>query len=332
MAERITILTLEDRERWEAEHRLGGLPSQSWLYAWGLSASGFSPKLAVVESGGARMLLPFFERFWREATDVATIPGLSGASVSPVSAAPLWLWRDYAISQSWVAGYIQLAAPIDLSGIPPDSRLVAHNAVFIFDLRDWKPNETASQTIRRKVAAALSRGATVVDDIELLIESLNQLYPATMRRLGSAEKFSAATLRRWAAAPTSLILGVRLGDSIEAVHLAHLSGEHAEWHIAATTEGGRALAALIFWNAPEFLRERNVRFSNIGGGTRIGDGVFQFKLRLGGVPTPLQSLRQVYDRDKYDEFCVLAGVSSESKWFPAFRAAREIDPNRRSLG
>jgi hypothetical protein len=56
MAERITILTLEDRERWEAEHRQGGLPSHSWLYAWGLTASGFYPKLAVVENGGARML------------------------------------------------------------------------------------------------------------------------------------------------------------------------------------------------------------------------------------------------------------------------------------
>ena len=255
-----------------------------------------------------------------------------GRQFPPVSAAPLWLWRDYAISQSWVAGYIQLAAPIDLSGISPDSRLVAHNAVFIFDLRDWKPNETASQTIRRKVAAALSRGATVVDDIELLIESLNQLYPATMRRLGSAEKFSAATLRRWAAAPTSLILGVRLGDSIEAVHLAHLSGEHAEWHIAATTEGGRALAALIFWNAPEFLRERNVRFSNIGGGTRIGDGVFQFKLRLGGDRRRCNRCAKCTivtntTSSAYSRACIRSQIGSRR-----FRAAREIDPNRRSLG
>ena len=177
MAGRITILTLEDRERWEVEQRQGGLPSQSWRYAWGLSASGFTPKLAVVENGGARMLLPFFERSWQGATDIATVPGLSGGSISPISIAPLCLWRDYAVTQNWVAGYIQLAAPIDLRGLPPDSKLVAHNAVFIFDLRDWNPSETASQTIRRKVAAALSQGAAIVDDVELLIESLNSALP-----------------------------------------------------------------------------------------------------------------------------------------------------------
>ena len=106
------------------------------------------------------------------------------------------------------------------------------------------------------------------------------------------------------------------------MHLAHVSGEHAEWHIGATTKDGRSLAALIYWNAPRFLRERGVRFSNVGGGIQIGDGTYQFKLRLGGVPTPMQSLRQVYDRDKYDELCALAGVSSETTWFPAYRAVR----------
>ncbi len=189
MAERITILTLEDRERWEAEHRQGGLPSQSWRYAWALSASGFVPKLAVVENGGARMVLPFFERSWLGAIDIATVPGLSGASLSPISEAPLRLWRDYAISQNWVAGYIQLAASTDLRGLPPNSKLVAHNAVFILDLRDWDPTKTASRTIRQKVAVALRQGAAIVDDAELLIESLEQLYPPTMRRLGARKVF-----------------------------------------------------------------------------------------------------------------------------------------------
>jgi CelD/BcsL family acetyltransferase involved in cellulose biosynthesis len=79
MSEDITVLRLDDRERWEAEHRQGGLPSQSWNYAFGLSASGFDPKLAIVRSKGARMLLPFFERSFMGTTDIATIPGLSGA-------------------------------------------------------------------------------------------------------------------------------------------------------------------------------------------------------------------------------------------------------------
>src|SRR5689334_20721814 len=109
MTDTVTILSLADRDLWEAEHLVDGLPSQSWDYAWGLGASGIDPKLAIVRSKGARMLLPFFERSWQGTTDIATVPGLSGASISPSSIAPLSLWNEYAMSRKWVAGYLQIA-------------------------------------------------------------------------------------------------------------------------------------------------------------------------------------------------------------------------------
>jgi hypothetical protein len=320
MAENVTILSLADRERWEAELRQSGLPSQSWSYAWGLSASALDPKLAIVECKGARMVLPFFERSWNGEIDVATMSGLSGASLSSDSGAPISLWREYAMGQKWVAGYIQLAPATRLNELPPASHIVEHNAVFLFDVHDWDPTKVASRTVRRKILAAEQQGATVIDDPSILGESLQRLYSPTMRRLGAPESFSPETLCRWSQAPTSLLLGVRLGETIEAVHLAHLSDEAAEWHIAGTTESGRSLAALIYWNAPAYLRKRGIRFCNLGGGARIGDGVYELKKRLGGVPTPLQSLRQIYDEQKYEELCALAGVPAETVWFPAYRS------------
>ena len=118
----ITIVSLAERDRWEFEHRDRGLPSQSWRYAWGLSATGIDPKLGVVHARGARMLIAFFERRCMGATDIATIQGLSGASMSPISIAPLALWREYATAQGWVAGYIQLAtaSELDVDECPPD--------------------------------------------------------------------------------------------------------------------------------------------------------------------------------------------------------------------
>src|SRR5712692_6838493 len=123
MTEDITILCLDDRDRWIAEHQNGGLPSQSWHYAWGLSATGVAPKLAVVRAGGARMLLPFIERSRRGTTDIATILGLSGASMTPTSSAPLGLWQEYAAAQGWVAGYIQLALSVDLPAAQRPGRI-----------------------------------------------------------------------------------------------------------------------------------------------------------------------------------------------------------------
>jgi hypothetical protein len=58
MTDKLQVISIDDEEQWNAEHEAGGLPSRTWRYAWALSASGIDPQLAVVRSGGARMLLP----------------------------------------------------------------------------------------------------------------------------------------------------------------------------------------------------------------------------------------------------------------------------------
>jgi hypothetical protein len=323
MSEDVTILRLDDRERWEAEHRQDGLPSQSWGYAWGLSASGFDPKLAVVRSKGARMLLPFFERSFMGTTDIATIPGLSGASIEPNSSAPLALWREFAIEQNWIAGYIQLASAATFDLTLPDSELVAHNTVFVFDLHAWDIYKSVTRKFRKAhLYEGKRRGAILVDDRPALAERLRTLYPEAMRRLGASQVFSAPTIERWTGDAATYALGAKVGDTIEAIHFGYVAGKNAEWHIAATSEHGRGLGAWIVWNAILRLKEKDVRMFNIGGGGRVGDGLYRFKERFNVEPIPMRSLRQIYDRRRYDELCELAGMVTGETWFPAYRAKR----------
>ena len=165
MADDVIVIGLDERERWEAECARGGLPSQSWSYAWGLSASGFEPRLAVVTSRNSRMLLPFFERSFMETTDIATLPGLSGASIAPASDAPLSLWSEFASTQGWVAGYIQLASGIALDSVPARSRLVSRNSMFVFDLHGWDIYRSVSRKFRKQhLYEGRRRGAVLVDD------------------------------------------------------------------------------------------------------------------------------------------------------------------------
>jgi hypothetical protein len=318
----VCIIPIEDRERWNAEHRQGGLPSQSWHYAWGLSASGIDPKLAVVRSRGARMLMPFFEREWRGAIDVATILGLSGASISPSSSAPLALWRDYGVQRGWVAGYVQLATSVALGRSLPGAELVTGNTVFLLDLRAGDPLEAVSRGMRHKIGAAAELGAVLVDDPDALAQGLKRLYPEAMRRVGASPRylFSEATLERWASSPSSLVLGARIGGSVEAVSVWPVSGEEAEYQLNAGTTRGRQLGAWLISNAVQRLRERGVGVLNLGGGVHPGDGVYRFKARFKGTPTVMQAVRQVYDRTRYDELCGDAGVGEGSRWFPAYRA------------
>jgi hypothetical protein len=333
MTDDLHILSIEDRERWNAEHERGGLPSQAWRYAWALSAAGIDPKLAVVRSGGARMLLPFFEREWFGTTDIATIQGLSGASISPSSTAPLRVWRDYAVQRGWVAGYIQLATTVTLSEGLSGDELVASQTVFLLDLRAADPLASVSNIVRRKIRRAAKVGAVLVDDPSVVAENLKLLYPATMRRVGARPLYavSPATLERWVFDPSSIALGARVGRSVEAVSLFCVAGTHAEYHINASTLSGRDLSAWLIWSAIERLRAAGVEVLNLGGaGARPGDGVAQFKERFHGESRSLWALRQIYDDAKYDELCRRAGVTHGRDWFPAYRAQSREDLDDRA--
>ena len=323
MSDHVSILSLGDRDLWMKEHRDGGLPSQSWDYAWALAASGVDPRLAVVRAGGARMLMLFFEREWMGTKDIATVLGLSGASISPASAAPLLRWRRFAVEKGWVAGYIQLSPDVLLEEEGAPDEIVNGNVVLVLDLGGWSL-ASVSRTIRRKFRDAAARGAALVDERPTLVERMRELYPATMRRVGARPHydFSVETLDRLAHAPSSLILGVRVDGAVEIVGLFLVAGDRAEAHIMGTTERGRECAAWLYVKAIERLRDHGVRRLNLGGGgSGPGDGVYQFKEKFGARRATIRAAHQVYDRARYDELCRRVGVRpGEGVWFPAYRA------------
>src|SRR5262249_37862290 len=149
-----------------------------------------------VRSGDSRMLIPFFERPFMGTIDIATIPGLSGASISGNATDSLSLWREFAISQGWVSGYIQLAPFVELNTPILDSEIVAHNAVFIFDLKHWDLNKAISRNFRHKIFEARQKDAVLVDDPTILAANLPRLYAEAVKRFEQADAFSPETLTR----------------------------------------------------------------------------------------------------------------------------------------
>ncbi len=325
-AEQVTVLGLADRDRWEAEHEDGGLPSQAWGYARALSATGIEPQLAVVRAGGARMLLPFFKREYMGQVDIATTMGLSGTSIAPASTAPLSLWREYAAAEGWVAGYLQLDAKLELAttGAPHDISI--GNTVFVLDLATRDPIAAASATVRQKIRRAHRLGSALVTDPDVVGESLVRLYGATRTRTGAGPlyDFPAPTLEGWAKDPNTLAIAATIGGRVEAASLFLVRGARAEYHLNASTEPGRELTALLIADAIARLQAMGVTELNLGGGGRPGDGVHTFKARFHGDAKVLGIARQIYNRPLYDEFCALAGAS-DGDWFPAYR----VPPGRR---
>jgi hypothetical protein len=316
-AHNIVILDLGDRDKWERAET-GAMPSQCWRYADALRPSGFNPKLAVIDADDSRLLMPFVERTFGDHIDVATLPGLSGASIIPSSAAPLEAWRRFATTQRWVSGYIQLS-PASYPNAPDEARAVYQTDVFMMDPSDWTIR-VASTIIRRKVAAARRAGATTIEDRVTLAARLTVLYPAMLKRFNVAPILEADTLLAWSMDSQNVLVGISIDGEIEAVHLVHVHGENAEFQIAGLTPRGRSLSALLYVTVIERLKTMGVTCFNLGGGGNQGHGLYMFKTWLGAAPVPLQSIRHIYDYASYQALCRDSGVNPSTGWFPSYRA------------
>lgn len=321
MSEDVQIIPLSDHERWRAETVHDGRPSQDRSYLEAISRPGAEPRLAVVRSGGARLLLPFIERDWHGDVDIATPLGLSGASVLPSATAPFELWREYASGQGWIAGYIQLAPDVDIESPPAGDRLVAGNEVFLLDLSMADPLASASEIVRRKIRRGDRAGVGLVTDPDRLGDALARLYPPTMARLGAGEAYGHgdAGLRALARIPGAVVVGAERDDEVLAVSVFIVAGQRAEYLCNASSEQGRELAAWLIAQGISRLQRAGVTELNLGGGVRRDDGLHQFKARFNGRACPLRSLRQVYDHGRYLALCAAAAADPDGSWFPAYR-------------
>jgi len=320
MAPDVAILTLDDRQRWEEIEAAGAMPSQCWRFAAALACSGYEPRLAVVDADGSRLVLPFTERRWREHADIATLPGLSGASVVPASARPFVRWHQVAAAIGWVCGYIQLC-PVTAPNVPSGAGSLQRTHAFVIDPSTWDRRRTPSTIVRRKIAAATRRGATIASDPDAVREAFWPLYLETLSRFGSRPAFTAETLDRWARDPMNLVVGVILDGRVEGAHLVHVHGNHAEVHLVVASVRGRPCSALLYAETLDRLRDRNVTCCNLGGGGNPGDGLYTFKSWLGARPVPLSSVQQVYDSRAYEALCRAAGQDAATGYFPGYRLA-----------
>lgn len=313
----VDVVSLTDRVRWDMAHARSGIPSHGWTFNRALTASGMEPVIATVEHDSDTMIVVFYTREWRGYLDICTTLSVSGAIMTRADPVLLDTWRGYAISRGWVAGYLQFEPESRLEGILDAA---PGNSVFLVDLDQAFPPDRVSEIIRRKIRRAEAGGVRLVEDRTALARAVIQLYPETMRRAGAGPhySFSAATLDAWANDPGSLVIGAALESGIEAVGIFPVTGHRAEFHIGASSMAGRDLSAWLIWQAMARLRERGVARLNLGGGTRPGDGLYQFKAKFGGTALPLQAVRQVYRPDVYDKLCREADGSAG--WFPAYRS------------
>jgi hypothetical protein len=318
MSSEIRIHSLRQRADWSADHAEAGLPSQSWAYAWGLQASGFDPHLAVVRKGAEQLLIPFATGRSVAGEEMATLPGLSGASARGAVPQLLSVWTSHAAARGWVTGYLQMSPLSDWSGAGEFGQLVTRGSLFFVDVRRHDFRRDAARTVRSKIADLENSGAELVLGPQDLLAALVRLYPESMARRGASSSYGFAeeTLVRWGTADSSLLAGIRAGGEVRSVGLWHCHGTHADGHLFGCEEEWRHTFVYLWHRVLPHLAARGIHTANMGGAIGAG-GLLALKRRLRVQEVPFQSLQQVYDAERYAR---AARDCEQTGYFPAYAA------------
>lgn len=157
------------------------------------------------------------------------------------------------------------------------------------------------------------------------------IYAEAMERLRSAERYRVddayfESLLGLAADDIVLIEAV-LDDEVvaAAIFLTHPGGQHAFYHLSASTEVGNRAAAtnLVIDAGSAIATERGAQRLVLGGGLSSGDNLEKFKSSVGSLRLPFIVRRTVYSDELFSAAVAQhrpALVGKQCDYFPAYRS------------
>lgn len=291
-----------------------GLTTSLWSYAG--------------ESGRAACIVSL-----REAPggfDIATPLGFAGFSIEGDVPGLGEAWTRDWLRRGAISAYVQLSpflSPARWRNLFPELSdfLQPAQDCWCWDLRPDPDTLLAgmSSKHRQLLRKWLREEAHVEWDQRVLLGHFNRIYAEFLERqaIASIYHYGDSPLALIASAPGSLMVGARNAQGeIEAVTLFLHAGTTADSFLNAATPAGRRHSRGLYWLGMLRLRELGVQVLNLGGGISPGDGLSDFKDRLGAARSPTLALKQVFDRDRFVSACAAMGVTAdETGYFPPWR-------------
>ena len=177
--------------------------------------------------------------------------------------------------------------PSDILSVSSYNIYKKRNRSYILDLS--KPLEFIKKNISSRKQTFLNKS---LDNSRFFVADLKErkLFPdmfiSFMKQVGSSKSsiFSIEYINKIIFSPNVLILGIKIDDKIELMHLIGLSKDKltADFVFAASTIKGYKAGTMLVWEEIKFLKSKNVRRFHLGGGINEGDGIDEFKRQMGG--------------------------------------------------
>jgi hypothetical protein len=326
------LIALADRAQWCAEvesmaHGFGHRPEYAAAAA---QLSGLETVLWSYRGERGRALCVLALREAPGGFDIVTPLGFAGFALEGEVPGLAGAWSEDWRARGAIAAFVQLS-PFD-SPQAWQARLGALSQwlrpspdCWVWDLRP-EPSQlfaAMAKKHRQLLQKWLREGTEPVRDQDELRAAFPALYADFLRRqpMPAVYHYDADALAQLEAAPGVHYVGARGEDgAIEAITIFLHSGTQGEGFLNAATPLGRRHSRGLYWQAMLDLRAAGVHDLNIGGGILPGDGLAEFKQRLGTRRAPTLALKQVFDDGRYRQACVSVGVEPTTEgYFPAWR-------------
>ena len=164
-----------------------------------------------------------------------------------------------------------------------------------------------------------------------MLDFLLQYYRAFYASKGAstAYQFVPETFIEMVKNDNVLLAGTFGENGVNAVIMFAYTPYIGEYILNVSLPDGQQNSVALLWYGICQLKRRNVRWLNLGGGIKPGDGVAQFKKRFGGEVFRLSSVKQIYDDDSYRSLCksVNADPADITGYFPSYRSPNKVVDN-----
>lgn len=325
-----SFISLENRAAWESHLQdIPHGPAHLWSYNAAIFESSHLPTFLYAASAQgfkAACSIAVREKFGKK--DIVTPYGFGGFVSSGQYSNFADSWSHFISKEGFVCGYIAVHPLFGQKSFFNKQECSVSSHIYMLNLD--QPLEAIQQQFakvhRYELRQWQKSNVTIVTDKSRLINCFPLLYRQTLERVNAASvyHFSAETLMSVIESNNTIAVGAEMNNTIEAISLFIHSSFGAEYFLNAATENGRVHTRGLLWTGMELLKKLGIPILNLGGGIKPGDDLDNFKRRFGGVPYACNIVKQIYNRDFFEDICQKAGVFGQTKnaYFPPYYAIK----------
>jgi len=318
------LIPLSDRNAWTAA--LQNVPyafGHTWesCHAMNLT-TGLNTYLYHLEDKGIHVVCPISEREYKGNIDIFTPYGFSGFISNAEYPSFKEMWELFVHKQNYICGYFTLNS-ILLNDVAPTEGADSENVLYVLNLKLSLEQLYSNMSTNRK--RQVKKHNAILDSLSMDKSILNPFFISNFHEFfkdrGAVlfSGLSAETLKYLLALENVIIIGIIKEGQVEAVSVFAYTAYVAEYLFNISLQEGKSHTVPLLWEGIKILKEKTIPYLNLGGGLKIGDSLSEFKERFGATKYPLTVLKEVYNKNVFNELCENAGVTPLDSYFPPYR-------------